>query len=168
MPEEPYDADVAGDTIELDGLYDGLKSGRWVIVSGERTDIPATGGVTASELAMIGTVKQDSDPNLTGDKLHSYLGLSVPLNYTYKRSSVTVYGNVVAATHGETRDEVLGSGVGARAMQEFTLKQSPLTFVSAPTPRARRARCRCASTTSSGTRRTPSTASARSTAGTSR
>ena len=32
LAEEPYDADVAGSTIELDGLYDGLKSGRWVIV----------------------------------------------------------------------------------------------------------------------------------------
>ncbi|MGO9205959.1 MAG: putative baseplate assembly protein [Candidatus Limnocylindrales bacterium] len=135
LAQEPYDADVQSDTIELDGLYDGLKSGRWVIVSGERTDIPATGGVMASELAMIRSVKQDYDPNLSGDKLHSYLGLSVALNYSYKRASVTVHGNVVRATHGETRNEVLGSGSGAQGLQQFALKQPPLTFVSAPNPR---------------------------------
>jgi len=135
LAQEPYDADVQGDTIELDGLYDGLKSGRWVIVSGERTDIPATGGVMASELAMIRSIKQDYDSNLPGDKLHSYLGLSVALNYSYKRASVTVYCNVVKATHGETRHEVLGSGSGAEGLQQFALKQPPLTFVSAPNPR---------------------------------
>ena len=40
LAEEPLDADFEGDTIELDGAYDGLESGRWIIVSGERTDIP--------------------------------------------------------------------------------------------------------------------------------
>ena len=146
LAEEPYDADVAGTTIELDGLYDGLKSGRWVIVSGERTDIPATGGVKVSELAMIQSVEQrvsqvpnQNDPtkmdDLPGDKLHSFLVLSTSLAYSYKRTSVTLYGNVVKATHGETRTEVLGNGSGAASMQRFVLKQSPLTYVSAPNQR---------------------------------
>jgi predicted phage baseplate assembly protein len=47
---------------------------------------------------------------------------------------VTIYGNVVKATHGESRHEVLGSGDAAKALQEFVLKQPPLTYVSAPTP----------------------------------
>jgi len=58
LAEEPLDRDVQGDSIELDGLYDGLEPGRWVIVSGERTDIPNVSGVTASELAMISSVSQ--------------------------------------------------------------------------------------------------------------
>src|SRR5205085_4015813 len=37
-------------------------------------------------------------------------------------------------THGETRNEVLGSGNAARELQEFTLKQNPLTFTAASNP----------------------------------
>ena len=58
LAEIPLDRDVAGDSIELDGLYDSLEPGRWVIVSGERTDIPDVTGVTSSELAMIASVTQ--------------------------------------------------------------------------------------------------------------
>ena len=58
LADEPLDNDVEGATIELAGLYDGLESGRWIIVSGERTDIPNTTGVTASELVMIASVAQ--------------------------------------------------------------------------------------------------------------
>lgn len=60
LTEEPLDTDVEKRTIELDGLYDGLESGRWIIVSGERTDIPNVSGVTASELVMISSVAQGS------------------------------------------------------------------------------------------------------------
>jgi predicted phage baseplate assembly protein len=40
----------------------------------------------------------------------------------------------VKATHGETRQETLGNGDGSQAFQQFTLKQPPLTFVSASNP----------------------------------
>jgi len=55
------------------------------------------------------------------------------LAYRYVRDSVTVRANVVRATHGESRREVLGSGSGAASMQAFVLKQPPLTWVSAAT-----------------------------------
>jgi hypothetical protein len=58
LAEEPLDRDVEGDSIELDGLYDGLEPGKWIVVSGERTDIPNAAGVNASELAMISAVTQ--------------------------------------------------------------------------------------------------------------
>lgn len=58
LAEEPLDRDVEGDSIELNGLFDGLEPGRWVVVSGERTDIPNVTGVQASELAMISAVTQ--------------------------------------------------------------------------------------------------------------
>ncbi|HTQ15207.1 MAG TPA: putative baseplate assembly protein [Rhizomicrobium sp.] len=60
--EEPIDADVASDAISLDGVYDGLEAGRWVIVSGNRTDIPNVSGVKASELAMLAEVSQGTEP----------------------------------------------------------------------------------------------------------
>jgi hypothetical protein len=58
LAEEPLDSDIEGNTIELAQLYDGFESGRWIIVSGERTDIPNTTGVQASELVMISAVAQ--------------------------------------------------------------------------------------------------------------
>ena len=132
LADEPITYDVCGDRIELGSLYNGLRSGRWIIVSGERTDIPNTSGVKASELAMLSGVEQIYDEDLPGDTIHSTLILAKKLAYTYKRDTVKIYGNVVKATHGETRNEVLGSGDAAQAMQAFTLKQPPLTYVSAP------------------------------------
>ncbi len=47
----------------------------------------------------------------------------------YDRSSVAVNANAVAATQGETMYEILGSGDATNAALQFTLKQSPLTYV---------------------------------------
>jgi predicted phage baseplate assembly protein len=91
--------------------------------------------VAATELVMLAGVEQDFGPNkLPGDKIHSTLVLANDLAYCYKCETVTIQGNVVRATHGETRTEVLGSGDGSKALQQFTLKQSPLTHVAATTP----------------------------------
>jgi hypothetical protein len=256
LTEEPLDADWQGDTLDLDQVYDGLEPGRWVIVSGNRTDIPGVSGVQASELAMVAAVAQGAQPplcavfpladppfasvaytseaNAAGDRLvvgvlsnpdigkgaggaatalsslpaplvfnqqycqqvdlgggvyanpyvptaderagqfpdfvgllvdptsqipfrdgiipqdqlvaglfawrvstealHTILSLASPLAYSYDRASVTLYGNVADATHGQTVGEILGNGDASQVYQSFTLRQSPLTYVSAPTP----------------------------------
>lgn len=244
LAEEPLDRDVAGNTIELDELYAALNSGRWLIVSGERTDIPNVTGVVASELVMIAGATQGppkeqcvpfpgkgipftkvlyiTDPNAANDRLvvgtlskegldllkrpstsstdnqqycepvelasglfvdayvptpleksgdfsafnsvlksphpgsladddkqgaaygwriknpseapHTTIQLANKLAYSYDPFTVTIYGNVVNATHGETKTEVLGSGDGSQELQQFDLRQSPLTYVSAATP----------------------------------
>ena len=137
LAEEPIEAPVCGGTdelLELDGFYEGLESGRWIIVSGER-DIPGTSGVRFSEMAMLSTVEHRvKEEILPGDKIHTFIKLAKELAYCFKRDTVTIYGNVVKATHGETRKEVLGSGDGSKALQSFDLKQSPLTHVSASNP----------------------------------
>ena len=52
-----------------------------------------------------------------------------PLANSYSGETALLYGNVVAATHGETiKDETLGSGNGSQASQTFDLKKSPVTF----------------------------------------
>ena len=122
-------ASKAPNKIELSGLYNGLESGRWVIISGERADIP---GVKSSELVMLAGVEQ-TFRNLPNEKVHTTLVFANPLAYSYKRETVTIYGNVAKSTHGETRAEVLGSGDGSRAFQQFPLKQPPLTYLAAPT-----------------------------------
>jgi hypothetical protein len=133
--------------LELDGLYRDLEPGRFVIVSGERSDIAETTGVLATEAVMITEVVHDvraadaavpqGDSKrsiaLPGDRTHTFIRLDKPLSYCYRRDSLVIHGNVVKATHGETRVETLGGGDGSRALQSFTLKQSPLTYLAAPT-----------------------------------
>jgi predicted phage baseplate assembly protein len=135
VPVAPSEANQ----IELANLYDSLQSGRWLVVQGERSDLP---GVTGAELVMLDNVRQgvqqipDGPGGATkdrpGDVTHSFLQLSSPLSYLYKRDTVTVYGNVVQATHGETRNEVLGGGDGAQEFQQFSLHQGPITYLPAP------------------------------------
>ncbi len=159
LADEDITEDVSATQVEVGGVYPGLNPGRWVIVSGERTDIPDTEGVHDAELVMLASVTQDAQKTespiyqqfetathvvpereiathqlLPGDSVHTTLVFANPLAYTYKRDTVTIYGNVVMGTHGETREEVLGSGDGTQPKQTFTLNQAPLTFVSAPTP----------------------------------
>lgn len=160
--ESTDDDDVTGDVVELDGVHTDLVPGRWVIVTGERSDpeivaaqdpghgqrqpgnAAAGTGVRSSELAMIASVEHrvatvpcphpgGGEEDLPGDHLHTFLCLAVPLAYRYRRPTVTVYGNVVRATHGETRTEVLGSGDATRRFPQFALKQPPLTYLPAPT-----------------------------------
>jgi hypothetical protein len=147
--------------VELDNLYDGLHSGQRLIISGERSDLlqadekspdrkSPVPGIRTSELVMLAAVRQDvqkifvetgEEPNkkiievvLPGDKKHTFLQFAKPLAYTYKRDTVSIYANVVRATHGETRSETLGSGDGSKALQRFALRQSPLTYLAAATP----------------------------------
>lgn len=127
------DDDEGPTRIQLDAVVEGLQPGRWVIVSGERTDTSATSGIIASELAMVAAIELIPDAG-PGGKPYSVLVLAPEgLKYQYNRSTAKIYGNVVKATHGETRSEILGAGDATRSLQTFTLNQTPLTFVSAPT-----------------------------------
>jgi uncharacterized phage protein gp47/JayE len=148
---------TCGDTLELDGLYPQLAPGRWLTVSGERTDAAikeaqtpghfGTGptGIPGGELVMVAAVEhrptrilayeldQPETVDLPGDTVHTFVRLSAPLEFTYRRSTVVIHGNVVRATHGETRREVLGSGDPAKRFARYPLKQPPLTYLAAPT-----------------------------------
>jgi len=175
LAEEPIESHICGcsnepcdgesDRIELDSYYDGLESGRWLIVSGERTDViiqdpdhpddPTKSvivmGVAGTELVMLAGVEQgissmnqldgmyiedeeSANKPLPDDANHTFISFASPLAYCYKRDTLKIYGNVVKATHGEMRKEVLGSGDGSQTHQQFSLKQQPLTFVSASNP----------------------------------
>jgi hypothetical protein len=81
--------------------------------------------LTVSEAATLKSADPSLDPTV--------LELTAPLIYYYDLPTVTIYGNVAPSTHGETKTEVLGSGDASQAFQAFTLKNSPLTYVSAPT-----------------------------------
>jgi hypothetical protein len=133
--EAPREDRIGGGEIDLDGLSEGLEAGRWLVVAGDRD----VGGihVATEELAMLDGVEQpdiNDAPDPDAGPARSKLNLAPPgLAYRYFPETVTIYANVARATHGETRGEVLGSGDGSKALQEFPLRQPPLTYVSAPT-----------------------------------
>ncbi|MFD9460408.1 putative baseplate assembly protein [Streptomyces sp. NPDC060027] len=130
LADPPDTSELAGDEIQLAGTYEGLTPGRWLIVSGERTDIPKVSGVPGVELVMLGGVRQGLDATPFS---RSTLALTTKLAYRYRRDTVLIHGNVVFATAGETRNEILGSGDATQASQVFPLRQRPLTWLPART-----------------------------------
>lgn len=88
---------------------------------------------TVQEFALVTSIATVNSPFP-----HTRLALSAPLINCYDRASTSVNANVGAATAGGSVTELLGSGSAAKPNQTFTLKQSPLTYVSAPTPSGRR------------------------------
>lgn len=68
------------------------------------------------------------------DAAGAQLVFGANLRGIYDRATVVVYGNVAAATHGETKQEVLGNGDASQTDQTFTLKQPPLTYVASTAP----------------------------------
>lgn len=71
------------------------------------------------------------------DRERTTLTLSTPLQHCYDRETAFVNANVAKATHGETVSEVLGSGNALVPNLRLSLRQAPLTYVSAATPSGR-------------------------------
>ena len=122
----PIEESVSGDEIELEGWIDGLFEGQSIIVCGELAD---DRGNHACEPATTAEVVHVFDhEGGTTIVLHN------ELSNAYVRDTVTINANVAPATHGETKEEVLGSGDASQPYQRFTLRHLPLTYVSASTP----------------------------------
>jgi predicted phage baseplate assembly protein len=134
LADEPLGEDVHGNEIELAELYEGLRPGRTLIVGGERSDIPGVAGVTATEVVTIASADPAVDLRLPGDHVHTRLTLTADLAHRYRRETVRVLGNIVEATHGESREEAIGSGDSDRTNQTFALWQSPLTWLADDNP----------------------------------
>ncbi len=122
VAEAPIASAVGGDAILLDRSVAGLQPGRRLLLTG----IPEGTSVPASEAADL--LAAVPDGSLTR------LDLAAPLQRSYQRGTVTLNANVVPASHGETKREILGSGNAAQASQAFVLKGVPLTYTSAATP----------------------------------
>jgi predicted phage baseplate assembly protein len=122
----PIEEPVEGQELALETWVDGLYEGQSIIVCGELDD---ASGVSACEHAVVKDVE-----HVLETEGFTRLTLVAPLENTYVRASVKINANVALATHGETVSETLGSGDAGRAFQRFTLRQPPLTYVSAATP----------------------------------
>ena len=122
-PVPSQDPVTNDDTIVLDGVYLGLKKGRNIILTGQRADLA---GVSASEVRSLKDVRV-----IAG---FTVISLDQPLAHSYIRKTVVINANIAASTHGESVQETLGAGDASQQWQRFTLRQPPLTYVSAPTP----------------------------------
>jgi predicted phage baseplate assembly protein len=107
----PVDA-VSKNDFDLEGDLSGLIEGH----------VLAFSDGTAGEIARVSKV------------VGKTLTLQQKLQHVYKAQSLVINANIARATHGETVQEVLGSGDAAQAHQQFTLRQTPLTCTSEPTP----------------------------------
>ena len=137
LAQLPIDEPIGAGTAEqaqltLDGMVLNVESGQPVAVNGERDDLP---GVTVSEVVLVDHAEHSGG-------FTTWHFASPGLTYRYVRSTVTINANVVAATHGETVVEVLGSGDAAQPNQRFTLKKPPLTHVPAAGAGGRRQHAR--------------------------
>ncbi|MEM8674585.1 MAG: putative baseplate assembly protein [Cyanobacteria bacterium P01_G01_bin.67] len=131
LAKSPINKPVKENEIVLDGIYENLEIGRKFLISGQKVKELENGkyqktNELVSELIIFGNVIKNENS--------SVLLLVNSLKNAYARETVVIYGNIAKATHGETRTEVLGSGDARKSLQQFTLGQSPLTYLSTPTP----------------------------------
>ncbi|WP_457651803.1 putative baseplate assembly protein [Rhodocaloribacter sp.] len=122
LAERPLTAPVSGDAFDVSPLDPPFAEGQTIIVTGKLSEEDED---TVSETAVVKAV--------TDHGTHQTVTLEEALANAYVRTTVTIYGNVVPGTHGETVNEVLGGGDGSKQNQTFTLKKKPLTYVSAAT-----------------------------------
>jgi len=124
IADVPDDSVVHDQPIILEAGYTGLRKGQRVIITGERSDLAGRIDSETNTLREITSTNDGRGPRTT-------ITLQSALAHSYKRQTVTISGNVSHATHGQTVDEIAGSGDAAQPFQTFVLKQPPLTYVGA-------------------------------------
>ena len=89
------------------------------------SELDASGNPTGDgEIAtVVSAAKHDANPKNT------VLTLAANLQHAYDPAKMGIFGNVVAATNGETVQQILGDGDAATPFRRFELKHTPLTYV---------------------------------------
>lgn len=118
IAEAPITTAINGATLSLAEAPANLIKGQWLVASG----LDSLTGESITELVQVSSIDGTT------------LTVTPPLLNSYERASFSFNANVTHATHGETVSEIVGSGDASQEYQQFTLKQSPLTYVSAATP----------------------------------
>ena len=124
MPLLDLVGDVPGGTpgvLDVAPTTPPLPVGRLVAVTGLAED-----GTPAVETATLTAVTELQDGT-------QRLVLDPALTHAYHPGTVVVRGNVARVTHGETVQQVLGSGDGRVAFPRFRLRRAPLTYVRSTT-----------------------------------
>ena len=116
---------VEGTMIELDRSYPDLRRGRTLLVTGMLVDAAGRRIGEGSEAVVVATLETAAG--------RTAIRFASAMKGRYERSSIVIYGNVAAASHGESvHGEVLGDGDASREFQAFALKKQPVTYVPEP------------------------------------
>ena len=125
IADAPITTPVTGATIDLAQPAADLVEGQWLVASG--TD--SATGESISELVQISAIN-GAKLTVTPALKKSYVRLG-----SKPEESFSLNANVARATHGETVSEIVGSGDGSTANQNFKLKQAPaLTYTHSTAP----------------------------------
>ena len=125
IADAPITTPVTGATIDLAQPAADLVEGQWLVASG--TD--SATGESISELVQISAIN-GAKLTVTPALKKSYIRLG-----SKPEESFSLNANVARATHGETVSEIVGSGDGSTANQNFKLKQAPaLTYTRSTAP----------------------------------
>lgn len=117
LAEAPDPSTVTGSSILVEGDATRMAEDRTLVVAGIDPS-----GEPQSEVVAVRSVTPQ-----VGNRTR--IDLAASLTGVYQRTGAVVFGNVARATHGETVEQILGSGDARQPFQTFPLRQSPLTFV---------------------------------------
>jgi predicted phage baseplate assembly protein len=123
--EQPDDTPIAATSVVVAASDPPLPPGRRILLRGTDT----AGEATAAATDVVACDVDGATMTLT---------VTGPLP-AFARQGLTVLGNVMTATHGESVAQVLGSGDGRARFAEFHPRRGPLTYVRAATPDGARA-----------------------------
>ncbi|MEI8021916.1 MAG: hypothetical protein WCH39_27140, partial [Schlesneria sp.] len=115
--------------VRLEGITFGLGLNRRLIIEGVPITQPET--VRIQQLVEITSIRHEYDKQRNGDGYRTIIIFDQPLLHDLQRNSVRILANVVEATQGETKQEILGSGAGRVTYPKFPVA-SAVTYVPAP------------------------------------
>ncbi len=122
----PATQPITGNQVIVDGVFKDLSANQLLVVTGQPV---GSSNVTKTEFVTL----DHAEPLIGNQTLLQLKGDG--LSNLYDPTTVAINANVLPATQGESvKNEVLGSGDATQAFQSFTLRQSPLAYVQAPTP----------------------------------
>lgn len=120
--------DTTGHVLDVAASDPPLEPGRLVLVAGTTTggadEVEATTVVAVDQV----TTTPGGDGEAPGEVVQR-LTLDPALAHDYLPGTVRVHGNVARATHGETVEQVLGSGDGRAEFASFELRRPDLTYL---------------------------------------
>lgn len=108
---------AGGSTLFLERASLHLQTGQYLEISGQPID-------QASPVKEVRTIA-----GLWLQNGLTRIDLDQPLTCTYLAETLRINANVALASHGESKQEIAGSGDGTQLFQKFTLKQLPLTWL---------------------------------------
>lgn len=118
--------------VELHDVYPDLRAGRQIIVDDVPPADPPAAWEGRPEVLRVAEVWQPGSDGQApvGDGSRTAITLDRKLQFSHDPTALKIFANVVEVTHGETYEEVLGSGDATCEHQSFALSRKPLTRLS--------------------------------------